>query len=165
MPGHPAHYIPPQSGPGHEPHGAGHQPGLLPIHYSLSCQTGTGIKRNYYSALPSPNSVAGAKVKENQMEREHPEWGTSVNPTLHSGKGHLDLGVDTRLQSMEDSLSVGMGWGSVGRRQHWLLGCEGRCPTRSWEMFPFFLCLCKSCELVHVSCLWVYALVGPCTGL
>ena len=48
VPGHSAHHIQPQSGPGHEPHGAGHQPGLLPIHYSLSCQTGTGIKRNFY---------------------------------------------------------------------------------------------------------------------
>lgn len=113
MPGHPAHYIPPQSGPGHEPHGAGHQPGLLPIHYSLSCQTGTGIKRNYYSALPSPNSIAGAKVKENQMAREHPGWGTSVNPTLHRGKGHLTLGWTLGCKSMEDTLGAGTDWGNV----------------------------------------------------
>lgn len=103
VPGHPAHYIPPQSGPGHEPHGAGHQPGLLPIHYSLSCQTGTGIKRNYYSALPSPNSIAGAKVKENQMEREqclgeHCVWGNQCQPHPPQGKGSSDLGVDSRLQ-------------------------------------------------------------------
>jgi hypothetical protein len=49
VPGHLAHHFPPQSGPGHRPHGAGHQPGLLPIHYSLSCQAGTGTKK------PSPD--------------------------------------------------------------------------------------------------------------
>lgn len=79
MPGHLAHYFPPQSGPEHKPHGAGRHPGLLPIHYSLSCQAGTGIKRNFYEALPSPNSVPGAEAMESQMERAHSGWGTNAN--------------------------------------------------------------------------------------
>lgn len=79
VPGHLSHYFPPQSGPGHKPHGAGHQPGLLPIHYSLSCQAGTGIKRNFCEALPSPHSVPGAEVMENRMERAPSGWGTNAN--------------------------------------------------------------------------------------
>lgn len=35
MPGNLAHHFPPQSGPGHRPHGAGHQLGLLPVYYGL----------------------------------------------------------------------------------------------------------------------------------
>lgn len=70
VPGHLSHYFPPQSGPGHKPHGAGRQPGLLPIHYSLSCQAGTGIKRNFCEALPSPNSVPGLK-RWRIRRREH----------------------------------------------------------------------------------------------
>lgn len=46
--GHLAHYFPLQCGPGHKPHGNGHQPGLLAIYHSVSCHTGTGIKRNFY---------------------------------------------------------------------------------------------------------------------
>lgn len=37
------------------------------------------MKRNFCEALPSPNSVPGAEVMENQMERAHSGWGTNAN--------------------------------------------------------------------------------------
>lgn len=51
MPGNLAHHFPPQSGPGHRPHGAGHQPGLLPVYYGFSCWAGT-LTKGASPALP-----------------------------------------------------------------------------------------------------------------
>lgn len=93
VPGHLAHYFPPQSGPGHKPHGAGLQTGLLPIHYSLSCQAGTGVKRNY-EALPSPNSVPGPEWRRVRCI-EHTRGGEAMPiNTLWWWKGCLCLGED-----------------------------------------------------------------------
>lgn len=51
VPGHPAHHFPPQSGPGHRTHGAGHQPGLPPTYYGFSCRAGT-LTKGASPALP-----------------------------------------------------------------------------------------------------------------